>query len=228
MFILPSRSGSDSYPQRANSRPTAYPSNEHYNSGAISAYGGNASSSNARSYPSTGSGHTYTMALLNGANDGGHESFTGPHISAERHGGGSTSPSQAFAQMHGHEVDSPCEQHSKYTAIRPRRDQAPLMLDTFDLGVDYPSERHTHSTSSHSDHSGDADILPQRTKGTSPMPSRPRKPRREKPRIDLAPDQPPTTQGKPRARVYVACLQWSVTFYIRILRYSTPIVCSQL
>jgi hypothetical protein len=38
--------------------------------------------------------------------------------------------------------------------------------------------------------------------------SRPRKSRREKPRIELAPDQPPTTQGKPRARVYVACLQW--------------------
>ncbi|KAJ6585157.1 hypothetical protein B0H19DRAFT_1108565 [Mycena capillaripes] len=37
--------------------------------------------------------------------------------------------------------------------------------------------------------------------------SRPRKTRREKPRIELAPDQPPTTQGKPRARVYVACLQ---------------------
>jgi hypothetical protein len=34
------------------------------------------------------------------------------------------------------------------------------------------------------------------------------KKRREKPRIELALDQPPTTQGKPRARVYVACLQW--------------------
>ncbi|KXN93397.1 Glucose transport transcription regulator RGT1 [Leucoagaricus sp. SymC.cos] len=33
------------------------------------------------------------------------------------------------------------------------------------------------------------------------------KKRREKPRIELAPDQPPTTQGKPRARVYVACIQ---------------------
>ncbi|KAJ7505151.1 hypothetical protein B0H11DRAFT_1708267 [Mycena galericulata] len=37
--------------------------------------------------------------------------------------------------------------------------------------------------------------------------TRPRKSRREKPRIELAPDQPPTTQGKPRARVYVACIQ---------------------
>jgi hypothetical protein len=39
---------------------------------------------------------------------------------------------------------------------------------------------------------------------------RARKPRREKPRIELAPDQPPTTQGKPRSRVYVACVQWYV------------------
>jgi len=35
-----------------------------------------------------------------------------------------------------------------------------------------------------------------------------RKTRREKPRLALAPDQPMTTQGKPRARVYVACAQW--------------------
>jgi hypothetical protein len=39
---------------------------------------------------------------------------------------------------------------------------------------------------------------------------RPRKTRREKPHIQLASDQPPTTQGKPRARVYVACIQWCV------------------
>ncbi|KAI1789635.1 hypothetical protein LXA43DRAFT_1152573, partial [Ganoderma leucocontextum] len=31
--------------------------------------------------------------------------------------------------------------------------------------------------------------------------------RREKPRLELAPDQPLTTQGKPRTRVYVACAQ---------------------
>jgi hypothetical protein len=37
-----------------------------------------------------------------------------------------------------------------------------------------------------------------------------RRARREKPRIELAPDQPLTTQGKPRARVYVACVQWFV------------------
>jgi hypothetical protein len=31
---------------------------------------------------------------------------------------------------------------------------------------------------------------------------------KDKSRIDLAPDQPPTTEGRPRARVFVACLQW--------------------
>ncbi|KZP29121.1 hypothetical protein FIBSPDRAFT_816488 [Athelia psychrophila] len=37
--------------------------------------------------------------------------------------------------------------------------------------------------------------------------TRRRKSRHEKPHIELAPDQPPTTQGKPRERVYVACVQ---------------------
>ena len=35
-----------------------------------------------------------------------------------------------------------------------------------------------------------------------------RKPRKDKPQIGLAPDQPPTTQGRPRERVFVACVQW--------------------
>jgi hypothetical protein len=41
----------------------------------------------------------------------------------------------------------------------------------------------------------------------SPQP-RARKPLKDRPQLDLAPDQPPTTQGRPRARVFVACLQW--------------------
>lgn len=43
-----------------------------------------------------------------------------------------------------------------------------------------------------------------------PASNQTRKPRRDKPRIGLAPDQPPTTQGRPRARVFVACVQWYV------------------
>ena len=40
----------------------------------------------------------------------------------------------------------------------------------------------------------------------------PRKSRKEKLQIELAPDQPPTTEGRPRARVFVACLQWYAPF----------------
>ncbi|PFH53893.1 hypothetical protein AMATHDRAFT_186506 [Amanita thiersii Skay4041] len=42
---------------------------------------------------------------------------------------------------------------------------------------------------------------------SSLAPVKVRKPRRARPRIELAADQPRTTQGKPRARVYVACAQ---------------------
>lgn len=33
---------------------------------------------------------------------------------------------------------------------------------------------------------------------------------RKRPQVELAPDQPLTTQGKPRTRVFSACLQWWV------------------
>ena len=50
------------------------------------------------------------------------------------------------------------------------------------------------------------------------------KSRREKPRLELAPDQPLTTQGKPRSRVYVACVQWcGVSSLYHYLRSSTHI-----
>lgn len=39
-------------------------------------------------------------------------------------------------------------------------------------------------------------------------PSQSRKSRRDKMRIELSADQPPTTQGRRRARVFVACVQW--------------------
>ena len=42
---------------------------------------------------------------------------------------------------------------------------------------------------------------------SSPQNAPVRRTRREKPKLALAPDQPMTTQGKPRARVYVACVQ---------------------
>jgi hypothetical protein len=40
----------------------------------------------------------------------------------------------------------------------------------------------------------------------------PRRSRKEKFRIELAPNQPPTSQGRPRARVFVACVQWYAPF----------------
>jgi hypothetical protein len=39
-------------------------------------------------------------------------------------------------------------------------------------------------------------------------PGQPRKSRRDKMRIELSADQPPTTQGRHTERVYVACVQW--------------------
>jgi hypothetical protein len=51
-------------------------------------------------------------------------------------------------------------------------------------------------------------LLPDMLDVVHPASNQNRKPRRDKPRIDLAPDQPPTTQGRRRARVFVACLQW--------------------
>ncbi|KAF9568802.1 hypothetical protein CPC08DRAFT_624611 [Agrocybe pediades] len=51
------------------------------------------------------------------------------------------------------------------------------------------------------------DLDKEKSQSVSSGSPKPKKPRREKPRIALAPDQPPTTQGKPRARVYVACVQ---------------------
>jgi hypothetical protein len=77
----------------------------------------------------------------------------------------------------------------------------------------FPPVQHSAPIASASGYSGDSEFWPGCTPASSsPENSKLRKPRREKPRIELAPDQPPTTQGKPRARVYVACLQWSVLF----------------
>ena len=58
-------------------------------------------------------------------------------------------------------------------------------------------------------------LLPDMLGVAHPASNQTRKPRRDKPRIDLAPDQPPTTQGRRRARVFVACLQWYVPYPYR-------------
>jgi len=93
-----------------------------------------------------------------------------------------------------------------------RRDM-PNVLDNFAMSNPHTAFNHSTSalTGPSSEHSGDSDFWPNsQTEVTQMVPPKPRKARREKPRIELAPDQPPTTQGKPRARVFVACLQWYV------------------
>jgi hypothetical protein len=50
-------------------------------------------------------------------------------------------------------------------------------------------------------------LEPEVVHSVSPQ-ARARKPLKDRSRIHLAPDQPPTSQGRPRARVFVACLQW--------------------
>jgi hypothetical protein len=50
--------------------------------------------------------------------------------------------------------------------------------------------------------------LPGDSPNTIQPPSQPRKSRRDKMRIELSADQPPTTQGRQRERVFVACVQW--------------------
>ena len=87
------------------------------------------------------------------------------------------------------------------------------------LSVDVPApqaRRQPHSDSSPSSASPSSALsgfgasLPSAVAGAHNAASRSRRPRKEKPHIALAPDQPPTTQGKPRTRVFVACVQWCV------------------
>ena len=96
-----------------------------------------------------------------------------------------------------------------------KRIQTLNVLDNISLAP-YPSqqsfspEQHSAPVGSTSELSGNSGFWLGGAPAPSPENSKPRKPRL-KPRIELAPDQPPTTQGKPRARVYVACLQWFVS-----------------
>ncbi|KAL0961295.1 hypothetical protein HGRIS_006254 [Hohenbuehelia grisea] len=79
------------------------------------------------------------------------------------------------------------------------------MLEAHGMGAQPDSDATRSSRAGMSSQTGSADP-PSDPGESAPQQRKPRK-RREKPHIDLAPDQPPTTQGKARARVYVACLQ---------------------
>lgn len=50
--------------------------------------------------------------------------------------------------------------------------------------------------------------LPGNSQNTAQPPGQTRRSRKDKMRIELSADQPPTTQGRQRTRVFVACLQW--------------------
>ena len=52
--------------------------------------------------------------------------------------------------------------------------------------------------------SPDADLDYDHPRASQAGPSR----KRLRPKIDLAPGQPPTARGNPRIRVFVACYQW--------------------
>ena len=81
--------------------------------------------------------------------------------------------------------------------LSPRR-------DSHSLGVSIPYvSNHTQLATASTSPS-----WPTTEGGTTNVDLPKKKSRREKPKIALAPDQPPTTQGRPRARVYVACIQW--------------------
>ncbi|PPQ77466.1 hypothetical protein CVT25_011336 [Psilocybe cyanescens] len=98
-----------------------------------------------------------------------------------------------------------------------KRNSGQSMLDTYSHAGSHSNFAHEPSsaiTGPASEHSGESEFWPNIASAAFQSEPKTKKARREKPRIELAPDQPPTTQGKPRARVYVACLQWRVMFKI--------------
>ncbi|KIK57175.1 hypothetical protein GYMLUDRAFT_75693 [Collybiopsis luxurians FD-317 M1] len=112
---------------------------------------------------------------------------------ASEHENHSTYPGQNYT------TDVAQELPSVLPSLSRRRDSSSLGINV-PLSSSKPSA-HTPSTVSTSDSWSPV------VKEVQPIDLPKKKPRREKPKIALAPDQPPTTQGKPRARVYVACLQ---------------------
>ncbi|KAJ3521201.1 hypothetical protein NM688_g9048 [Phlebia brevispora] len=102
-----------------------------------------------------------------------------------------------YSQMNSPSYYSPAEGSLPYTYPQPTS----RVTDACSLA--------SHSSSSHSPPAAPEQRLPsaQEKSPTTYIAPRSTPKRREKPRIALAPDQPLTTQGKPRARVYVACVQ---------------------
>ncbi|OSD07202.1 hypothetical protein PYCCODRAFT_1430448 [Trametes coccinea BRFM310] len=114
----------------------------------------------------------------------------------------------AYAQPHAH-GDSR-EQMWQYSSpvtenFRPRFDQA-----HHDVGVSSDYQLPVDHATSPASPSHGADMATGVTSSSirsGASGSSGGRSRREKPRLELAPDQPLTTQGKPRTRVYLACVQ---------------------
>jgi hypothetical protein len=136
-------------------------------------------------------------------------SFT---TSAERHAHPETAPVSAYLKAHNPEIVLAPRDPDYVHNIIPHRHSPPEALINI---------KKTHTF----DHYAVDNFRPGDVQGENPAsieatgqkrsgPARTRKQRRERPRIELAPGQPPTTQGRPRERVFVACLQWSASFLV--------------
>lgn len=161
--------------------------------------------SNARQ--SNNSGFEYNMRRES------HSPVSTPYIqSYDRRASGSSElhmpPGHSY-QEHHYGADSSMARLSNASTSKRNSDHG--MLDTYTQAGSHFSHGPTSAIAGPaSEHSGDSEFWPNIASESPHVEPKPKKARREKPRIELAPDQPPTTQGKPRARVYVACLQWQV------------------
>ncbi|KAF8967057.1 hypothetical protein BDZ97DRAFT_1804957 [Flammula alnicola] len=130
--------------------------------------------------------------------------------SYDRHPNGSSDLHSPLESYNGHHYGDSSRSDLSFLG-RVKGSDMPNILDTFSMSGNHQNflpESSSAMSGPFAEHSGGSEFWPGNAhEASQPEQQKPRKPRREKPRIELAPDQPPTTQGKPRARVYVACLQ---------------------
>ncbi|KAH9950597.1 hypothetical protein B0H21DRAFT_500853 [Amylocystis lapponica] len=119
---------------------------------------------------------------------------------------------------YGNISDSSCDslQSQKHVHDAPSAQSSSNLSPIDNSAFDMPFSRDAYSYQDETDAASSfaqssAEGAPQQSdislERVSPLMSSSTKSRREKNRIELAPDQPLTTQGKPRTRVYVACVQ---------------------
>lgn len=182
-------------------------------------------------YPQTSREHLYSNVRQT-SNDGlDYMNVRGSHSPVEasyvqsQHRRSSTSSDVQYSPSHsyqGHQFPGSMSSSQLPVIGSMRRNDSPTMLENLSIPAPHTNgtpELSSAITGPPSDHSVESDFWQNLSpEGPQPEPAKQKKSRREKPRIELAPDQPPTTQGKPRARVYVACLQWQVISPLKALR----------